>query len=534
MTIFYLFASVPFFFWIVRNALFWAYLWQLKEYRFDRVIIHLKETSQGRDLFFSPFSLIKWFAIFLYVIVVFSQRLLLPYQIFVVLIYLSQFFLVIKEIHLHLFNKPVLTIKALFITFSTLIIIFLLFFIPFVERFLWLLILDRIIAGLMAIFVFFLSFPTELYQDYIIEKAIKKIRNHKNLLVIAVTGSYGKSSTKDYIAQILEDKFKVLKTKGTNNTPIGIANTIIQGLKKETEIFVVEMGAYRIGEITEMCEIVHPKIGVLTAVSYQHLSLFKDPKNIIKAKYELIKALPKDGISIFSGENKNTVKLFKTTKKKKVLYKVYESGLPKENIGEVSAFNIAIDKNNVQFDVKINLLKITKFKAYLLGIHNIEDILPGLFIANYLGMKDKDIRKAISKLKPIEKTMIYKKTKGVNIIDDTFNANPDAVLAVLKYMRIFKKKKILVLQPMIELGEDAGYEHWRIAREISNICDYLLLTNKNFYKEIEKGIREGEGNCRVETGNSAKLADFIKENTKKEDLVVFEGKEAAFVLNKFF
>lgn len=519
----FLITAVGFFIWIVRNILFWVGLWQLKEYRFDRVFVHLKETQQGKSLLFSKSSNLKWLIIFAYPF--------LPYQIIITAIFSFYAFLALKEVYLRLFKRPVFTFKALAIIFLTLLFVFFLFQIPLIDKFVWLLLLDRFAPLIIGFFVFLFSFPTELYRDFKIEKAIKKIRLQKKLWVIGITGSYGKSSAKEYIGQILENKFKVVKTAGTNNTPIGIANTILSDLKRSTEVFIVEMGAYKKGEIGEMCQIVQPKIGVLTGVNYQHASLFGNLKNTIVAKYELIEALPKNGLALFNGNNENAYGLYKKTKMRKVLYQSFLNRLFTADAA-VYAFNIKVYKEKITFNVHLKGQKL-HFEAPLVGIQNIENILPAIFIADYLGMSKTQIKKAVSALSPLPKTMNLQKTAdGVSLIDDTFNANPDAVLAALDYMKIYKGKKMLVLQPMIELGKNAKNEHYRIAFQIAKVCDNLLLTNKNFYQEIMKGITDGGGKCAVLVDNPIKLAEFIRENTKRGDVVVLEGKEANAVFPK--
>ncbi len=524
-----------FFLWVIRNIFFWVSLWQLKEYRFDRLWIHLTETTQGRDLLFSPLSLLKWLLFFFYAFAVFNDTLISYFQFVVLGVYIIQAILVLRELYLNIIKKPVFTAKALFLIFATLAIVFFLFAIPLLDKFFWLLLIDRITPFVVSLIVFLLSFPTEIYRDIQIDNAKRKLESFKDILVIGVTGSYGKSSTKDYIAQILSTKFHVLKTKGTNNTPIGIAHTILNGLQENIEIFVVEMGAYKRGEIAEMCKIVHPKIGVLTAVNEQHLSLFKSLENTKKAKYELIDALPENGFGLFNGNNINVYNLYKKSNKRKVIYRSFPTlneDLKGGTKPDIYAFTIVQKKTTINFDVKLNN-KISHFSTSLLGIHNIENILPGIYLANYLGMKDTEIKKAVAGLMPMSKTMIYDELRnGTAAVDDTYNANPDAVIAALKYMGIYNRKKILVLQPMIELGKKANFEHFRVAKEIGKVCDYLLLTNRNYYRYIRKGLHESGGKCEVKIGNAQELADFIKQKTKKGDVVVFEGKEAAFVLEK--
>lgn len=539
MSILFLITGILFSFWTLRNVLFWVYLWQLKEYRLDRIVIHLRDTYQGRNLFFSPLSIIKWITIISYAFVVFNNRLSVVFNIFVMLIYLLELYILTKEFSLKLLKRPVFTLKGLLIVLITFLLLILLFLLPLVDRFLWIVILDRLIPLFILIIIFLFSFPTEIYRDWRISQAIKKIRENKNLLVIGVTGSYGKSSTKDYLTQVLEKKFKVLKTPGTNNTPIGIANTILSGLEQDTEIFIVEMGAYKKGEISQMCQIVHPKIGILTAINSQHLPLFGSLEKIMEAKYELITNLPKNGIALFNSNNNNVLKLYKKTKIRKVLYCAFESLNEEEKFRKKTNINPDIMANNIQlkktffsFEIILNG-KVEIIKTHLIGSHQVQNILPAIYLADYLGIDMEEIKKAIYSLRPLAKTMIRKEfTSGITVIDDTFNANPNAVLAAVDYMKIYKGKKILVLQPMIELGKSAHEEHFKVAKEISGVCDYLLLTNKNYLQDIAKGITAGNGNCIVKTGNTYELTDFLLKNLKKNDIVTFEGKEAAFVLNK--
>ncbi|MCL5438457.1 MAG: Mur ligase family protein [Patescibacteria group bacterium] len=526
---FFILTTILFAIWVVRNTLFWVNLWQLKEYRLDRILIHLKETSQGKSLLFSPFAIIKWLTIFLYTLVPFELLSLSIYNILVSAVFLYQLILILKDATKQEIKSPIFTIKTVFVLFMTFSVVIILYFFPITEKFLWLLLIDKFVPFFISLVFYTLSFPTEFYRDLQIDRAIKKIRKNDKLLVIGVTGSYGKSSTKEYIAQILSKKYKVLKTKGNNNTPIGIANVILSDLKNSTEIFVVEMGAYKKGEIAHMCQIVKPKIGVITSVNDQHLSIFRSLENIISAKYELVESLPKNGLALFNANNENSYKLYKRTKKHKILYGTFLD----EKL-DIYAKNILTKKNSVSFEV-VTKKVVKQMKAPLIGAQNVENILPAVAIADYLGMSFEDIQKAVFSLLPQPKTMVlHKLSNGCTVIDDTYNANPNAVSAVLKYINIYKGKKILVLQPMIELGKNTEKDHYEISKNISRICDYLFLTNSNFNGVILEGIKDGGGNCQVKIGNSDELAELIKSTVKPEDAVVFEGKEAGFVMAKVY
>ncbi len=526
MSILSIFTSVFFGVWAIRSVLFWVSLWQDKEYRFDRMLVHVQETEQGKKLFFSPVLILKIIAIILFAFVIIHPLTLIYYQIVVAMLFLYEAFVVFQEVKFHRLKRPKPTVKALAIILLSLFALLLFFWVPLLEWAVWLLLLDRILPLIVAIFVYFSSFPTEMQRDFKIGRAIEKLREHKKLLVVGITGSYGKSSTKEFTAQILRKKFRVVKTKGTNNTPIGIANAILSSLQPKTEIFVVEMGAYKKGEIAQLCRIVHPKIGVLTSVNEQHVSLFGGLAKTMETKYELIEALPKNGLALFNGNNENTRALYAKTTVRKVLY---TSDISLH--GAILATNIVVDKRFVTFDVVIGRKKFT-CTAPVIGKQAIENMLPGIYIASYLGMTSSEIVDAVSMLSAPDQTMTYHEVGGVSIIDDAFNANPDSVLAVLDYMRLYTGKKILVLQPMIELGKHGREEHERIGKAIADVCDILLLTNSNYLSALKAGLRLGKRKCTVFVGTSQVIAQYVTTRTKKGDIVVFEGKEAGLPLEK--
>lgn len=536
--------------WIVRNILYWVTLWQVKEYRVDRMIIHLRETTQGRNLFFSPLALLKLLGIISYAFVIHKSTNLFYYEIFVLTIYLLEFLRTVSEAFTKTFKRPVLTFKAGLLIAATFFTLYGIYSFPLLETFLWIVLIDKITPFIISFLVLFLSFPTELYRDWKISKAAQKIAQHKRLLVIGITGSFGKSSTKEYISQVLQYSFRVVWTKGTNNTPIGIANTILNDLRKDTQLLVVEMGAYKKGEITQLCQIVKPKIGIITAVSNQHLSLFGSLINTMDTKYELIESLPKNGIAFFNVGNEKAYTLSKRitpeSKIRKILYQRLDISvpfIPHKNTSSIVADNVVGGKTFVTFDAYATMLdiktkkKILGLRAPLVGIHNVENILPAIFIAVYLGMTPQEIKKAVSSLVSVEKTMKIKKfPSGTVYIDDSYSTNPDAVIAVLKYLKSYKNessgtaRKVFVLHPMIELGKNAREEHYKIGQEIGSVCDYLFLTNKNFFSSIVHGVEDSVGECVVTVADTGSIAAFIRSNLSKDDVVVFEGRESGRVL----
>lgn len=538
MNIIYFIASICFFVVVIRNTLFWIALWQAKEYRFDRFFVHFRETSQAKEVFFSKVLWLKIATICFYPAVFTNEyQLLPPYQFFITFLYFFIAIFVLREYIQRKLKRPKITAKTIFIAGLTTGGIFLFYLFPVLDAFLWLLVIERLVPFLVAFIVLVLSIPTEFQRDFQIERATAKLRKNKNVLVIGITGSYGKSSTKHFMAQILEKKFRVVKTPGTHNTAIGIANTILANLKNNTEIFIAEMGAYKRGEIKELCEMVRPIIGVLTAVTKQHLSLFGSIENIKKTKYELIEALPKTGIAVFNGDDEISAQLFKTTKKRKILYSTKNKNT-KKNIKNrnkyglfISASHVSAGKEYITFDVSLSK-RTYHLKTPLIGEQAIENILPGIFIADYLGMSELEIKRAVASLRPLPQTMVkHEFSSGAVAIDDTYNSNLMAIAAVLSYMELYSGKRILVLQPLIELGKNAADDHYQIGRAAGKVCTHLLITNKNFFVSLSEGIKDSNSKCEIYMGNSDELSNLITKIAGKRDVVAFEGREAKHVLS---
>jgi UDP-N-acetylmuramoyl-tripeptide--D-alanyl-D-alanine ligase len=519
--------------WSIRNTLFWLHLWQIKEYRFDRLLIHVRETIQGKNLLVGPGSLFKT-AIFLGLLYyVFFSESSIYLDIAVFFLYLFSAITVAIEVFYRKIRIPTFTIKIGIILLLSLVAQVVLVSFPLVERSFWIIVVDRLIPIMVALLMGIFWLPAEFYKDYYVSQATRKRGTFSKLQVIGITGSYGKGSTKEYLYSVLAERFNVEKTFGTFNTPIGIARTILNRITNKTQIFIAEMGAYKIGEVEEMCQIAQPVIGILTAVNDQHVSLFGSIQNTMKAKYEIITNLPKNGMGLFNGNNEIVRKLHKGTKKRKAIlyYADYEN---KGDVdADIVAHNIKVDRLHVTFEVRLKgTAQGAKMKVNLVGRHIVENILPSIYLGFYFGMNVREIHKALLSIKPAPKTMepLYG-AHGSLYIDDTFNANPQAVLAAVEYMKIFPGKKILILQPMIELGKHGSEHHEQVAEEAGKVCDVLLLTNNNFFQAIEKGIEKSRNQCEVSVKSPREIADFIKSNLKEGDIAVFEGKEAGIGLH---
>jgi UDP-N-acetylmuramoyl-tripeptide--D-alanyl-D-alanine ligase len=367
--------------------------------------------------------------------------------------------------------------------------------------------LTYLLAPLTTTFLVTLfKIPTFFIKRAIFQKAKGKIVRTKKLIVIGITGSYGKSSTKEFLAQILAKKFKVMRTPENVNSEIGVAKFILNNLShrknqyidlrsqyiEKSEVFIVEMGAYKIGEIKRICEIVKPKIGILTGINEQHLGLFGSLENIKKAKFELIESLPPNGLAVFNGENKYVAEMAGKWEGKKIIY-------------------------TTKYEMNTKIRNYEKFpKHYLLNLAG------AIEVAKYLGMVDEEIEKAIREIDFTAKTFkIYTGKNKVLIIDDTYSANPDGVLAALDYLGSrLESTKIVIMPCLIELGEAASAVHQKIGRKIKDISDFAIIITPDYFRDIKKEA----GDKALLMKNSGRIGDFLKNKLNSNTVILLEGR----------
>lgn len=479
-----------------KKLLFWTYLWQLKEYHIGRFLDHFK-TAKGRSLILSPLFAFK---IILLVALYFTATNGLPqiklgitYLISLIFFLEGAFFL--KNFLQKTFKKPILTRKTAVIISSGLSLSFLIVFFVFLLEFrltkftFSLLTFDILAPVILSGFVLAFQPMAVILRNRLIGQARRKRERFKTLKVVGITGSYGKTSTKEFLSSILATKYRVLKTKEHQNSEMGIAKCILQELEPEHEIFVCEMGAYNKGGIKLLCGIAQPQIGVLTGINEQHMSTFGSQENIIKTKYELIEALPKDGVAFFNSKNKYCVDLYNKTNIKKFLY-----GSDASFAGE-------------------------------------ENILGAMAVARELGMSEEEILKAVAKIGNRMGGVVLKKgASGVNVIDATYSANPDGVIANLEYLKTFPGKKIIVMPCLIELGSASSDVHRRIGKKIGEICDLAIISTKDRIEELKEGAA-GRGSI-VFIENPEEIEKKLKSFIKPGDAVLLESRVSPQIIQK--
>lgn len=341
-----------------------------------------------------------------------------------------------------------------------------------------------VLSYYLVILVNILNKPIEkLLQEKFVIKAKKKLKQMKNLKVIGITGSYGKTSTKYIVSTILNQKYNVLKTPASFNTKMGIVRTINEYLKPTDQVFVCEMGADEVGEIKELCKLVHPTIGMITSIGPQHLETFGSLENIKKTKFELVDALPEDGMAILNYDDEN-IKSVKTAKNK-VTYGI-------ENTCAYYAKNIDITEFGSNFIVHTKDGSEINVTTKLLGEHNIINIVGAVVIAKELGLTDKEIQLGVKMLKPIEHRLELKQhANGTIIIDDAYNSNTKGAQMAVEVLGRFKnRKRILVTPGMVELGDKTYEYNKKFGTQAALNCDYAILVGKKQAKPIFDGLIE--------------------------------------------
>ncbi|MBZ9578659.1 UDP-N-acetylmuramoyl-tripeptide--D-alanyl-D-alanine ligase [Patescibacteria group bacterium] len=511
------------FLWFFRTTkviLFYLYLWQLKEYHIGRFIDHFR-TEKGMRLILSPLIFLKLCLIGFVPLKFFSISL-----IFIYLLESAQAF---KNFSQKKLRFPILTKKTVFLILAALILeIVYLYSISSLElpRFSFhILLFDIIIPIITTAIVLFFQPIAALVRWQIIQKAKKKREKFKDLLVIGITGSYGKTSTKEFLTEILSERFRVLKTLEHQNSEVGISQCILNDLNKEHQIFVVEMGAYNKGGIKLLCDIARPKIGILAGINEQHMATFGSQENIIRTKYELIESLSENGLSIFNGSNPYTFRLYLKTKKPK---RVYRFRTTTNHIQpDIFAKNIKVEKDFISFRIFTKNEKKVDFKVNLLGAQNVPNLLGAVLVAKELGMSFEEIKKACQKIKPWQSGIkLLKGKNGLNIIDSTYSANPNGVIAHLDYLKIWKGKKIIVMPCLIELGKASKEVHKRIGQKIGKVCNLAIITTKERFKEIKEGtLKSGMLEEKILfLEDSKKIFERIKTYCQPGDVILLESR----------
>lgn len=502
-------------------------LWQIKEWRLDRLREHLNENGWWRQLF----GWMRPMIVALYLVVVcslyfalsllgFSGQLIAlgiatKLQSFEAVVLGILTLLTALQIITKRQRTPVWTKKAIIITTLSLGLIIVTSVVAVAAE-------SHLVPILPVLSPFFVAgawmmfLPIDrIMKKRVLERAELLRTSHPKLRVIGITGSVGKTTVKEILSHILKDA-GASTTPEHVNSEMGVAAWITKILSDEPvdsqRLLVVEMGAYRIGEIELLCRIAKPQYGIITYVGNQHLSLFGSREAIIKGKGELFAALPSDGHAFGNKDNDAFDAL-----KKRCACEL--TSVSTGQHGDILATDIEETAQGIQFKALD-----TVFRLPMAGTHNVTGALLAIAVAKKIGMSTQDIAKKLESFKRMSQTFERKTVGDVTVLDDTYNSSHDSVRAAIEWAKKQPhEKKILVLEGIIELGNAEAAIHTELASLAAPVFTEAYAAHPRFLTYLKKGG----------FGDRAQMAEKRVQKAEKGSLVVLAGRLSPHVIARF-
>ena len=506
----------------ILHILHWL---QIREYRLDRFYLLLKSMSGLMTL-----DVHKWFLFSLGVslAVIFKS---MPTVIAILFVFLL---IIAKDVFSRYIRRPKLTLRMMLvvaIAFALLFAVSIVLYSQYLvlniglESSLFILHISVLVIPLIAMAI---TYPLSKYLKIRTIFQAKSLIEQIKPVVIGITGSYGKSTTKEFLYTILSSSKKTIKTVANENTEIGVARAVVNNLKNGVEYFVVEAGAYKRGEIKVICDIVRPSIAIITGIEKQHLALFGSLEDIKRAKYELVESLPKCGIVVFNYSNSQCREMAQWAKASKKQLKVYSYSMSKEADADMVSEIITLQAKSIKF--KISFAKETQMlEAPIVGNHYVENLTGAILVARQLNISWQDISKAVKMLELPKSALKLQKAGNGLVINDSYNSSPKSFEVALDYLSgLEQKPKLVVTSGIIELGSETKNIHSQIGKKMTNMVDWLIVTDRENYKYLKVGYE------RASTVNFSKDVKLIKkkiaETTSQGGVVLIEGRVPAGII----
>ncbi|MBX7490641.1 Mur ligase family protein [Helicobacter turcicus] len=331
-----------------------------------------------------------------------------------------------------------------------------------------------------------------------------KLENLPNLTIIAVTGSYGKTSLKNYLAQILQESFKVYSTPRSVNTLTGIIADINQNLSPLTDIYIVEAGARDVGNIKEIVDLIAPQIAVVGKIGEAHIEYFKSIENIYRTKYEILES-----------------------KRLSVAY-IYKDNIQPTN-PPTKIINFPQDPSDVEatlqgtnFSLKVKGEKLN-FQTRILGAFNVINISAAIAVGSDLGISNERLIKQAQKLEPINHRLSKIVVNGKIILDDSYNGNLDGMLEAIRLSSLHNGKKIIVTPGLIESSKEANI---KLARAIDTVFDLAIITGELNANILRSNIYNAQ---KILLKDKTNIEHILKSTTSSGDLILFANDAPSYI-----
>jgi UDP-N-acetylmuramoyl-tripeptide--D-alanyl-D-alanine ligase len=342
-------------------------------------------------------------------------------------------------------------------------------------------------------------------------------------LVVGVTGSFGKTSTKFAIERLIGEPGEALATPGSFNTPLGVCRTINEQLAPHHRFFIVEMGAYGEGEIAELARFVKPRIGVLTAIGPAHLERFGSLDAIRRGKYEIVTNLPDDGIAVMNVDDPTVRELADlTTRVRVVRYGIEPAGRP-----DITATDVDVTPNGTTMTIRDtrNGSEVSA-SMRLLGKHAIGHVLAGVAVAIERGRTLTEVAGAIARLEPVEhRLQLIESPGGVTVIDDAYNSNPQGAAAALEVLAAMPgRRKVVVTPGIVELGPLQDSANEEFGRHAATVADEVIFVARLNRSALVRGAEtDGSGATVTVVDSLEQATQRLAEILRPGDAVLFEN-----------
>ena len=387
-----------------------------------------------------------------------------------------------------------------------------------------LLVFGWVFSAILIPFIIFVgSWITSPIENSIQEGFKKQARNKlasmPHLKVIAITGSYGKTSTKFMLRDLLKERFSVCSTPGSYNTPMGICKVINNDLQSHHQILILEMGARYEGNIQELCDIAKPDIAIITNVGVAHLETFGSQDVIAKEKGVLVENLPKNGVAILNADDERVQKMGENRND-------IERILVGLTNGEIRSGNISYNTEGSNFDIEFGD-ELLSFQTKLLGVHNVQNMLLAIGAGYQLGIRPKTMSIGAKNIEPIEHRLELKRAGEFFIIDDAFNSNPIGAKNAVEILGSFNSGRRIIITPgMVELGDIEYEENHKFGQAIGKAnLDKIILVGEERAEPIFKGISlVDDQEKKVTIVNTLFEAnDLLRDYVQSGDVVLYEN-----------
>jgi UDP-N-acetylmuramyl pentapeptide synthase len=514
----YAIASLGFLLWIVRNTIFWGELLQQKGFSFKRTKRYLTKSYAGRKIISSPFSLLKWLAIFLYPVIIFAERYAFIYHVGIALLYSGEIVIVIKDIvDGTIFRKKYISLKTFFIIFFTLLFGVLFFFYPPLDKFIWLILIDRFIVFIVLLGVIICALPEELYWDYKSVIARRKLKKFPKLNTILLVGDDETELIRVLLVQILSAHFSVLTTESRDKK--GVIKTVLTRMKPEHQLFIIT-GTQ--DEFLDIASFLKPRYLVISSPD-----AYNRPENAQGTLDVLTKHSAKNGRLLVLKDPAMPLPLSKRARK---AIRFYHTNDTAGNSPDYTT------RSNILRKKKTGFVAVTPKKSFQVGTSLISEgasfyILPVIALLFEIGLSTRAIREGITNAQS-ENILKYSEKNCIVLINNSGETAGERLRFLFSYISFYRKKKILIWDVSSQ-PETNQREQEALAGEVMQRFDYIFLIGTHAISQVLKRMGDKEQTCFVSTASRTKVAYFLTSLAAKGDAVVFHGTEAGSVYKLF-